>query len=279
MKGQSVKNQKRGKNVRKFDWQKLENKGLKLKLLEEIRKSINTARQDSNKDISCEWLSRTLEEVGEKAVGEPDPCFDEHEGDISTFKGKILIYTERVQNAESEEQKRLYCRKRREVRNDFKKAEKQLETEWWEKKIQECKEAEEEKNTGKLYRLFKVIRGKDTSKGTMQEEFFTPEEYRRRFGKVSNDRFERTMENIEEVKDIIPQIKDIDKFKKAKEMEEKKPRNEFQNEVMKIKNGTPGADGVLMSVLRQAGEETMNCALEIVQRMRRSHADSWEREI
>ena len=132
--GPKCKKSKKNENIRNIDWQKLENRSLKLKLQEEMRKSIDTARQESNKDISCEWLLRTLEEVGEKAVGEPDPCFDEYEGDISTFKGKIVIYTERVQNGESEEQKRLYCRKRREVRNDFKKAEKQLETEWWEKK-------------------------------------------------------------------------------------------------------------------------------------------------
>ena len=61
-------------------------------------------------------------------------------------------------------------------------------------------------------------------------------------------------------------------------MEKEISRNEFQNEVMKIKNGAPGEDGVLMNVLRQAGEETMNCTLEIVQRMHISDADSWERE-
>ena len=64
---------------------------------------------------------------------------------------------------------------------------------WWEKKIQECKEAEEEKNTGKLYKLVKVIEVKNMSKGTMQEEFFTPDEYRRHFEKVSKDRYERTI--------------------------------------------------------------------------------------
>ena len=37
-------------------------------------------------------------------------------------------------------------------------------------------------------------------------------------------------------------------------MEEEISRSEFQNEVMQIKNGVSGADGVLMNVLRQAGE-------------------------
>ena len=87
------------------------------------------------------------------------------------------------------------------------------------------------------------------------------------------------MEEIEEVKDSIPQITDFEKLKKAEEMEKETPRNEFQSEVMKIKHGAPGEDGVLMNVLRQAGEETMNCTLVIVQRMHRSDADSWGREI
>ena len=282
--GPKCKKSKERRNVRKIDWQKLENRSMKLKFQEEMRKSINAARQKSNKDISWEWLSRTLEEVGEKTAGlkmkeSLNPCFDGHEREISTSKDKIMTYTERMQNAESEEQKRLYCRKRREVRNNFKKVKKQWETEWWEKKIKDCKEAEKEKNTGKLYKLLKEIGVKDMSKGTMQEEFFKPEEYRRHFEKVSTDRFERTMEEIEEVKDSIPQIKDFEKLKRAEEMEKEISRNEFQNEVMKIKNGAPGEDGVLMNVLKQAGEETMNCTLEIVQRMHRSDADSWEREI
>ena len=103
---------KREKNVRKIDWQKLENRSMKLKFQEEMRKSINAARQESNKDISWEWLSRTLEEVGEKTAGlkmkqSLNPCFDGHEREISTFKDKIVTYTERMQNAESEKQKIL----------------------------------------------------------------------------------------------------------------------------------------------------------------------------
>ena len=87
------------------------------------------------------------------------------------------------------------------------------------------------------------------------------------------------MEEIEEGKDIIPQIEDIEKLKRAEEMEEEIAKNEFQNEVMKLKNGSTGKDGVMMNVIRQAGEETMNCTLEIVQRMYRSGVNSQEREI
>ena len=149
----------------------------------------------------------------------------------------------------------------------------------WENKIKDCKEAEKEKNTGKSYKLLKEIGVNDMSKGTVQEEFFTPEEYGRHFEKVSTDRLERTKDEIEEVKDGMPQMKDFEKLRRAEEMEKEISRNEFQNVVMKIKNGAPGKDSVLMNVLRQAGEETMNCTLEILQRMHRSDADSWEREM
>ena len=37
------------------------------------------------------------------------------------------------------------------------------------------------------------------------------------------------------MKDSKPQIEDIEKLKRAEEMEEEISRNEFQNEVMKIK--------------------------------------------
>ena len=150
--------------MRKIDCQKLENRSMKLKFQEEMRKSINAARQKSNKDISGEWLSRTLEEVGEKTAGlkmkeSLNSCFDGHEREISTFKDKIMTYTEGMQNSESEKQIKSYCRKRREVRNNFKKVKKQWETEWWKKKIKDCKEAEKEKDTGKVYKAFEGDRG------------------------------------------------------------------------------------------------------------------------
>ena len=91
---------------------------------EEMRKSRKTARQDSNKDVRWEWMYRALEEVGEKTAGlkikeSLSPCFHGHEREISTFKDKIMTYIERMQNAENEGQKILYCRKKREVRNNF----------------------------------------------------------------------------------------------------------------------------------------------------------------
>ena len=52
------------------------------------------------------------------------------------------------------------------------------------------------------------------------------------------------------MKDSILQIEDIEKLKRAEEIEEEISRNEFQNETMKIKNRAPGEDGVLMNVLR-----------------------------
>ena len=128
-------------------------------------------------------------------------------------------------------------------------------------------EAEDKINNEKLYTLLKVVGVKDMNKGSMQEEFSTPDNYRRHFEKVSKDRFERTMEEIEEVKNSIPQIEDIEKLERAAEIEEETSRNEFQNEVTKLKNGAPGEDGVLIKVLRQAGDEIMKCTLEIVQRM------------
>ena len=80
------------------------------------------------------------------------------------------------------------------------------------------------------------------------------------------------------MRDSILEIEDSDKLKRAEEMEEEISRNEFQNEIMKIMSGAPGGDGVLLNMLRKAGEDTMNCTLEITQGMHSSDADSWETE-
>ena len=77
--GPKCKKSKQRENVRKIGWQKLDNTSMTLKFQEEMRTSMNTARQDS-KGISLDRLSRTLKEVGENTAGlktnrEPESLF------------------------------------------------------------------------------------------------------------------------------------------------------------------------------------------------------------
>ena len=92
------------------------------------------------------------------------------------------------------------------MRKKFKEYKKQLENEWWERKIDECKAAEQKHDSRNMYKILKDIGVRDVNREVMREEFFTPSEYKAHFEKVSMDRFEKTVAEVEELKHNIPKI-------------------------------------------------------------------------
>jgi len=86
------------------------------------------------------------------------------------------------------------------LRKRFRESEKQWENEWWERKIDECNAAEQKYDCKKIYKILRDIGGRDVNKEVMREEFFKPNEYKAHFEKVSKDRFEGTVEEIDELK-------------------------------------------------------------------------------
>ena len=58
-----------------------------------------------------------------------------------------------------------------------------------------------------MYKILRDIGVRDVNKEVMKEEFFTPNEYKSHFEKVSKDRFERTVEEMDELKHNIPRLK------------------------------------------------------------------------
>ena len=86
------------------------------------------------------------------------------------------------------------------MRKRFRESEKQWENEWWERKIDECNAAEQKYDCKKIYKILRDIGGRDVNKEVMREEFFKPNEYKAHFEKVSKDRFEGTVEEIDELK-------------------------------------------------------------------------------
>ena len=72
---------------------------------------------------------------------------------------------------------------------------------------------------------------------------------------MSKDRFERTMEEIEELKHNIPEIEVEEYLKRADLMEQEITKNEFDREIKLIHNGAPGEDGIMIKTLKNAGEK------------------------
>ena len=89
----------------------------------------------------------------------------------------------------------------------------------------------------------------------------------------------RTVEEIDELKHNIPKIEDEGHLNSADLMEQEISKTEFDREIKLIHNGAPGENGIMIKTLRDAGDKTLSCVLEIIQRMHTSDAESWKRVV
>ena len=135
----------------------------------------------------------------------------------------------------------------------FKEYKKQWENESWERKIDECKTGKQKHDSRNIYKILKDIGVRDVNKEVMREEFFTPSEYKAHFDKVSKHRFERIMEEIEELKHNIPKNEVEEYLKRADLMEQEMTKSEFDRDIKLIHNGAAGEDKIMIRTLKSVG--------------------------
>ena len=182
--------------------------------------------------ITWKCLAKMIQETGQQVVGFKkkeglNPCFNGHEEEIAQYKKGIMEYSRKIARVGNANDKERLIYKRRKLRKRFKESKNQWENEWWERKIDECKAAEQKYDCKKMYKILRDIGVRDVNKKVMREEFFTPNEYKAHFEKVSKDRFERTVEEIDELKHNIPKIEDEEYLKRADLMGQEISKNEF----------------------------------------------------
>ena len=72
-----------------------------------------------------------------------NPCFNGHEEEIAQCIKGIMEYSRKIARVGNANEKERLIYKRRELRKMFNESKKQWECEWWERKIDECKAAEQ----------------------------------------------------------------------------------------------------------------------------------------
>ena len=117
-----------------------------------------------------------------------------HCEDIKRFQQKISNLTHALNDTDSVTESSTLREERRRVRKAYKVSKKQWEEDWWLEIVNEASEAARRGDTRKLYTTLKRIGIKDSS--TIEDEHFTPQEYKAHFQKVSENRFERGVEEI-----------------------------------------------------------------------------------
>ena len=117
--------------------------------------------------------------------------------EISSELFSLIEASKQCLTDEEKEQKDLAIkdkragRKRR--RKIFRNKLRGWERTWWQQIIDQCQEAEQQNNLEKMYQLLKKLGMRD-SKTASSREYFTPQQYKLRFEKVSKDGHEKSVE-------------------------------------------------------------------------------------
>ena len=164
----------------------------------------------------------------------------------------------------------------KEARKLLKITTKRWEEEYWDEIIEDCREAGETNNSGKMYNNLKKLGQRGLTKASNNTKL-TKEDFKIHFANISKHRFENDPAEIEE---MLSKVKDISETESARNWDgilNTIPSNEEIFEQMdKMRESAPGEDNVRLIYIKKAVPEIKECMGDLVRFMFRNDAADWE---
>ena len=249
----------------KINWDNLRQGETKKMFQEKVDEKIRETEVSEWPQLMKVIYNTGKEICGKKKRNPLSPWLDEHVSEVEDQQKKITNLTAAIHRAPAEDQEELR-EERRAERRRYKKCKKQWENEWWMQRVDEAKEAETHGDTRALYKTLRSLGVKD--QGVIEEEFFSPEEYRGHFMKVSAERYERTIHELLTTAANTTKRTDDKTTEAAKQLEANISYVEFKREISQMKDSAPGIDGVTVSAIKSLAEdnkqELYHCMLRLL---------------
>ena len=115
------------------------------------------------------------------------PWLDENALEVKAHQRAITELTSAIAEGDATARERI-----KELRNTFRAQKKQWEGSWLLRIVEKAKEAEQAGDARQLYQTLRQIRVKKMN--IVEEEQFSPDDYRNFFKRVSENRYERSIE-------------------------------------------------------------------------------------
>ena len=142
--------------------------------------------------------------------------------------------------------------------------------------MKECEDAEGRGDVGSLYKGLKKVGTRDIKKAPTETKV-TTEGFKDQFMKVSQERFENDPQVLEEA---VDEAEDLRGREDAEEWAERLNRvpdmEEIVDQMKKMRDSSPGEDGVRISYLLKGGQKVLEEVVRIVQFMFQNGAETWE---
>ena len=150
------------------------------------------------------------------------------------------------------------------------------EKKWWNKRIRECQEAQNNGNLGEMYKILREI-GVGTYKKAQATTTVTTDEFREHFSEVSKERYEVNPTELRAAVERVTDISDTERAREANNLINETPQEEeIVTEMKKVKDSAPGEDGVRMKYINCACPEVREEIVKLVVFMFENRAERWE---
>ena len=284
--------EKRVPNIR---YEKLKEERVKEEFKRKVDEKWDTRREQRSEDgTNWKMLSEILTEAAEETCGKKtrqvaNPWTVGHEEELAYLNLQISAWVEernrrnermrtRAERRRGQEQLEEARRKVAEARREMKGRLRELEDEWWEEIIQRCEEASQRGDMGEMYSALKCLG--DRNKKAAEGHNITTADFKEHFQQVSQDRYERGAEEIEEA---VRGVKDLRRTGEAREAEallnETPQEEEIERALKKMKESAPGKDGVRVCYLKEAPPAVKAELVRTVKFMFENRAHKWESEL
>ena len=268
-------------------WERLKEEEVERRYASAVERKMGEREEEEVREDTTGWtkVQEVVLEAAKEVCGEAERRVDSpwmvgKEEEARRLRGDIGRWIERrdaVVGGEEGEEELARAREGLKVaRKLWKREVKRWEKEWWESELKTCEEAAGRGDSGAMYKSLRRL-GERGVKRVEAGSILTKEEFREHFKKVSEERFENVPEEVEKVIDLAPDLRRDVRTREWRERLGRPPeRAEVEREMRKMKDASPGEDGVRLGYLLKGGEKLMAEVVRIVRFMWGNGAETWE---
>ena len=253
-------------------------------------------REEQMREDSTNWkmMSEVLTEAAEETCGRKtrqvaNPWTIGHEEELAYLNLQISSWVDernrisermrtRAGTLRWQEQMNEARRRLKEARREMKLRLRELERTWWDEIIQRCEEASQRGDIGGMYSALRNLG--DRNKKAAEGHNITTADFKEHFKQVSQDRYERREDEIENAVRSVKDLRETNAAKKAEELLNETPEeDEIDRAIAKMKESAPGKDGVRLCYVKESPPEIRTELVRMVKFMFENRAHKWEDEL
>ena len=237
-------------------------------------------------EVTWSKMNRLLSSAAMKVCGKQPknvdmPWMQGHEDEIREMRerlsGQIAESKEILAADRARSPRYIQARENVQItRRQYQRMKRTWERCYWEEMIEAARDAQERNDIGAMYKILRKLGQRDT-KAARASEHFSTEEYKAHFEKVSAERYERPVDEIQQLMGDIEETElNADQQRACRDLARDFSQKDVMEAIKAVKDSAPGADGVRISFIRLADKTVQREIVALVQELQHTPPLEWQ---